>query len=696
MRSSLPRAAAGLVLLAGLLAPALPTAAATAAPRVATAPGAEIGYDRLTLRRGDTWFLQPDLDGGPYTSYVEQTAGWTPVAGDTDGDGTQTLSLFRDGIWLIRDSLGGPYRAVHFGAKGDVPVMGDWNGDGVDSLGLFRKGRWYLRDNSAVGPTRMFRYGLGTDAPVVGDWDGNGKTDIGVVRNRTWFQRDASTTGVATRQFDFGLPGDRRFAGDWDHDGRDTPGVFRSGTWFLRESNYNGRYQTALFGRAGDVPVIRRTPGLAPGVTHRVVYDGSGPFAEHIATIDLAAASSPDTALAGNRLLGLETTTSIGRRTGAVLAVNGDYFLSNGRPVHAFAQDGRLAQTPQLLGRALGIDATGTKVTMGFPDVRTTLTTQSDTATVSTAIPRWNSGQATGDSLAAFTAVGAGLETPANNDCFAGLAATSNPVVHADGGVDTSMVLTGPPRCGGPAALVPPTGVVLSGSHYNPSGGFLQTLRSGQTAQLTQSLGFPGAVDVLGGNPVLIRGGVLQYQDLAGPNAFFDRQPRTAVGVTGDGRLLLVVVDGRQPGYSVGMTLQELADLMASLGAVDALNLDGGGSSTMWVNGVRVNRPSDGVERGVGSALVVLPGADPGQADLVLTGPTPSPSASPAAARARVQRQPGPALFSPVRGGEPVAGWQLAARDPGSIGGLSSALGDAGVALPPDLQRARAVYDRAR
>ncbi|MCU1589229.1 MAG: PhosphodieSPTER glycosidase [Frankiales bacterium] len=696
MRSSLPRAAAGIALVGALLSPLLPTVSATAAPaptpHAAAAPGAELGYDRLTLRRGDTWYLQPDLDGGAYTSYAEETPGWTPVAGDTDGDGTGTLSLFRDGIWLIRDSAGGPYSAIHFGAKGDVPLIGDWNGDGVDSLGLFRKGHWYLRDNSAAGPTRTFTYGLATDRPVVGDWDGNGRTDIAVVRNKTWFQRDSSTGGLGTRTFDFGLPGDRRFAGDWDHDGRDSPGVFRSGSWFFRESNVSGRYLTTQFGRAGDTPLLRRTPGLAPGVTHRVVHDGAGPFTEHIATIDLAAASSPDTVLSGDRLRGTQLTSTMARNSGAVLGINGDYFLSSGRPVHAFAADGRLVQTPQLLGRALGLDATGTRVSMGFPDVRTTVTTQSDTSTVTTQVPRWNSGPATGDSVAAFTAVGAELETPPNEDCYAGLAATGSPLVHPDGGVDTPMAVTGPPRCGGDAALVPTSGVILDGSHFNASGSFLETLQAGQAAQVSQSLGFPGSVDVLGGNPVLILNGLEQYQDLSGSDAFFDRQPRTAVGVTGDGRMLLVVVDGRQPGYSVGMTLQELADLMQSLGAINAINLDGGGSSAMWVNGIRVNRPSDGFERGVGSALVVLPGSDPGEADLTVAPPNPSGTA----ARQQVKRLPAPPLVSPLYGGEPVPGWQVAARDPGSVGGLAAAMADEGVALSPDLQRAQAVYANTR
>ena len=86
------------------------------------------------------------------------------------------------------------------------------------------------------------------------------------------------------------------------------------------------------------------------------------------------------------------------------------------------------------------------------------------------------------------------------------------------------------------------------------------------------------------------------------------RQPRTLAGVRADGRLILVTVDGRRPGWSAGVTLAEAARLMRSLGARDALNLDGGGSSAMTVRGRVVSRPSDaGGERPVSDALVVLP-----------------------------------------------------------------------------------------
>jgi hypothetical protein len=127
------------------------------------------------------------------------------------------------------------------------------------------------------------------------------------------------------------------------------------------------------------------------------------------------------------------------------------------------------------------------------------------------------------------------------------------------------------------------------------------------------------AAAMVGGGPRLLRAGRVAVaaatEGFAPPQApsFFGtfvagRQPRTLAGVRSDGTLLLVTVDGRFPGWSVGMTLPESARLMRSLGARDALNLDGGGSSTMVVRGEVVNRPSDRVgERPVSDGLFVLP-----------------------------------------------------------------------------------------
>ena len=83
-------------------------------------------------------------------------------------------------------------------------------------------------------------------------------------------------------------------------------------------------------------------------------------------------------------------------------------------------------------------------------------------------------------------------------------------------------------------------------------------------------------------------------------------QPRTAVGVIDDNHLVFVVVDGRSPGYSAGVTLPELANIMTGLGATTAYNIDGGGSSTMYFDGELVNNPlGTGQERGTSDILYI-------------------------------------------------------------------------------------------
>ena len=368
-----------LTLLAGLsallasaavpLAAAAPASAASPARAALRSTPADLGHDRLGVRRGDTWFLRDALDAGPSRGYREDVAGWLPLAGDFDGDGNGSVGLFANGVFRLRDREAGPARIVRFGGRGDLPVVGDWDGDGVDTVGVFRAGRWYLRasNSSAAAPSRALDYGRRGDVPVVGDWNGDGRDDLGVFRAGTWFQRDAATAGPSSRTFPYGRAGDLPVAGDWDHDGKDTPGVFRAGTWHLREGSFASPSQTVRFGGAGDRPVVRRTRGLAPGVTHQVVRDPAAPWVAHVATVELAAASSPEPVLSQDRLAGVEPLVAMTRRAGAVLGINGDYFLPSGRPVHLHANDGQLVQTPTVLGRAFGLDASGTDLHHGPP-----------------------------------------------------------------------------------------------------------------------------------------------------------------------------------------------------------------------------------------------------------------------------------------------------------------------------------------
>lgn len=113
----------------------------------------------------------------------------------------------------------------------------------------------------------------------------------------------------------------------------------------------------------------------------------------------------------------------------------------------------------------------------------------------------------------------------------------------------------------------------------------------------------------VGGGPWLVRDSAvsIDWESEALNKVTFveKRHPRSAVGIARNGEILLVTVDGRLPG-SQGATLAELASIMLKLGAINAMNLDGGGSTTMMVDGLVVNAPSDGKERPIADALLVF------------------------------------------------------------------------------------------
>lgn len=127
------------------------------------------------------------------------------------------------------------------------------------------------------------------------------------------------------------------------------------------------------------------------------------------------------------------------------------------------------------------------------------------------------------------------------------------------------------------------------------------------TLRLILQPDWPTISDAVGGGPVLVRDGrpVYRANEAFEVSVIAPRHPRTAIGQLADGRTLMVVVDGRQSGYSVGMTTFEMAQTMVRLGAVRAMQLDGGGSSTLAFDGVVLNRPSDGRERPISTAVML-------------------------------------------------------------------------------------------
>ncbi|MGL5206108.1 MAG: phosphodiester glycosidase family protein [Acidaminococcaceae bacterium] len=154
-----------------------------------------------------------------------------------------------------------------------------------------------------------------------------------------------------------------------------------------------------------------------------------------------------------------------------------------------------------------------------------------------------------------------------------------------------------------------PGSIVLSG--HGPAAEFLKTLKIGSRMEVRQTLEqaeADKAKHVIGAGPLLVRNGkvsVSAQEEQFPADIAVGRAPRTAIGVKADGSILLVVAEGRSED-SAGLTLNELAAYMVKLGAREAMNFDGGGSSEMVLNRKVMNNPSDGSERPVRAGLGVF------------------------------------------------------------------------------------------
>lgn len=133
-----------------------------------------------------------------------------------------------------------------------------------------------------------------------------------------------------------------------------------------------------------------------------------------------------------------------------------------------------------------------------------------------------------------------------------------------------------------------------------------------ETTTSAEELLADGAWNTLSFGPAIVEDGAVvdgieteEVDTNFGNHSIQGDQPRTAVGVIDENHLVFVVVDGRQSGYSAGVTITELADIMIDLGASTAYNLDGGGSSTMYFDGEVINSPSNGGERATSDILYI-------------------------------------------------------------------------------------------
>lgn len=326
---------------------------------------------------------------------------------------------------------------------------------------------------------------------------------------------------------------------------------------------------------------------VVPGVSYQTLTRGRdiGPISAHILDIDPKAGVALQPLLSNNSIPGLESVKQMADRVQAIAAVNGSYFNLNGEILGLLKIDNELVSVTDLSRTALGILSDGTflmdQVTYNgsveLPDGQSLPLGGVNAERVADEVVLYNSHYGVTTNTNSY-----GVDYVIRDSKLAAIVSSN--------------------------AVIPDAGQVLSA--HGTAAKKMARLKVGDSIIIRQSLGenWDKAANVIGAGPRLLKDGNIYIttkvegfgNDVAG-----GRAPRTAVGITKAGHVLLVVVDGRQP-HSVGLSLLELAQFMQELGAVNAMNLDGGGSSEMVLNGQVLNKPSDGRERRVGDALAVI------------------------------------------------------------------------------------------
>jgi hypothetical protein len=352
-------------------------------------------------------------------------------------------------------------------------------------------------------------------------------------------------------------------------------------------------------------PSAARAVELAPGIVYKREVRTIG---EKRVVVHVLEAPKPGglyalkPVLSNGLVTGRETVSSMERRlspSATLAGINGDFFnWESGRPSGIFLRNGLLATRAASVRSSLGIAPGGL--------LRTGVITYQGT---------WQFGSNRLRTLKEFNHPftgdnGVGLYSPIWGSRTPFRRGAREVVLSKVGRVGPNVDLVGkvvakPPGSGN---RIPSGGAVLQAAgDRRPV--LLREAELGHYVKLHIGLTpwWPGVEDALGGGPRLVTGGVPVFQ--AGEDfltsQLLPRNPRTAVGQLADGRILFVTVDGRVS-WSAGVTNSQLARLMVNLGAVTAMALDAGGSSTIAWDGSVLNHPSDGQERAVADALMVF------------------------------------------------------------------------------------------
>jgi hypothetical protein len=350
-------------------------------------------------------------------------------------------------------------------------------------------------------------------------------------------------------------------------------------------------------------PASAQPAQLFPGTT----YDSTVQFTPH-GPVSLHVVHGPRPVglyrlrpvLSNDSVVLRETVSSMERRLSSEatsVGVNGDYFSpSDGRPSGILLHDGILATPPNAARSSAGVTLDGLLDVrkVGF---RGTWRGMGERRALT------NLNKAPGTNGTSLFTSDWGSTTPRIPGSF------------------TVVLGAFPPATPNTDIAVPVTAASASASVRIQPGTAMLVARGDAAAKL-QAEAIPGTVvtlrlilqpdwsvvsDAIGGGPTLVRDGAPVYQanEAFTTSQLAPRGPRTAVGQRADGGVVFLTTDGRQPGFSVGMTNFELAQTLVRFGAVRGMALDGGGSSTLAFDGTVLNSPSDGRERAVSNALLL-------------------------------------------------------------------------------------------
>lgn len=365
---------------------------------------------------------------------------------------------------------------------------------------------------------------------------------------------------------------------------------------------------------ASGVTLTRIVRGTDPAPADQINTTTRGPWIVNVLTVDPRKAKGQLKATYGPDLAKVEKTTDLVRTSGALAGVNASFFtftasaLYPGDPVGLGIFDGKLLSEPLTDPAEANfvIDAKSNKAVMGHLRWTGTVANRQTGKTLPlefvnhppvipaacATLPDQTTCTAPGDvvlftpEFAAATPAGAGIEVVLDRrGCVVRTATTRGTTLTAG---QTSLQATGQDTN---ALLATATGCLKQDIDVSNE--------SGDKVKLHKGLyGVTGRYRLTANGEIVVP---------AGTGSFFARNPRTIAGTTHDGKVMLATIDGRQT-TSVGTTMDETAAVADALGLHDAINLDGGGSTAMAVNGALVSRPSGtgGAERAVGDALVYI------------------------------------------------------------------------------------------